>query len=413
MLRSRSLLLGNPLVYRANAYLKAAATRRALARLSDQYTASARDNGRAADERTVIRWVRERLKDRDVRRPGGARLRIFWVGSNFPQDDSGFLQALRTFGEVQTFQNAEGGYGLLFHGKTGQVKTYDARLVERNDQELLKQVGRAVETGGCDLLMGQMWANYLSAAALRRVQQMGIPTVNVAMDDRLSIHWESRKGVRLGSVGLASGLDLVLTTSPECCLWYAVEDCPALFWPLASDPGRFAPAPEDAKRYDVTFVGNRYGLRGEIVDALIAAGVSVEAFGAGWSNGPVDANQASEIFALSRIILGVGTIGHNTDLYTLKLRDFDATMAGALYVTHRNPDLLRLFEENREIVCYQSIQECVARVRHYLNRPEERIPIAAAGAARARREHTWRQRLEYVLDVLGIARPPRAQDGGS
>jgi hypothetical protein len=399
------MLLRAPLVYRTNAYWKAGATRRALARLARHYAAEARTRGAETDEANVIAAVRARLRDRGARVPAERPPAIFWVGANFPQDDSGFLQALARVGPVRTFTNADGCYGLQFTGRGGRVRLYDPEVIRRNDAALLRQIESAVRDGAADLLIGQMWANYLSAGALARVRQVGIPVVNIAMDDRLPIHWERRRGVRLGSIGLKDAVDLVLTTAPECCAWYAAEDCPALFWPLASDPDRFKPAPESAKRFDVTFVGNRYGLRGTIVDALAAAGIAVETFGAGWPNGPVDASQAAEIFGSSRIILGVGTIGHNTDLFTLKLRDFDAPMAGALYVTHRNPDLLRLYEEDREIVCYRSIDECIAKIRHYLTHAEARIAVAAAGARRARAEHTWDRRFAYLMQVLGAAWP--------
>jgi spore maturation protein CgeB len=128
----------------------------------------------------------------------------------------------------------------------------------------------------------------------------------------------------------------------------------------------------------------------------------VEAFGRGLPNGPATAEQSAEIFGRSRIILGVGNIAYNDDIFTLKLRDFDATMAGALYITHRNPDLLRLFEEGREIECYLTIDECIQKVRHYLAHREQRIRIAAAGAARARREHTWERRIATAFAAIGL-----------
>jgi spore maturation protein CgeB len=274
--------------------------------------------------------------------------------------------------------------------------------VQLNDACLLEQIQEFSRGGGVSVLMGQMWANFISAEALQRVQAMGIITVNVSMDDRLPEHWETFRGVRLGSVGLGAGLDLVLTSSPEVCPYYWLEDIPAIFWPMASDPERFKPYPEHEKRYNVSFIGNKYGIRGRIISALQKAGIEVTAFGSGWPNGPADADQSAEIFGRSRIILGIGTVAYNEDIFTLKLRDFDAPMSGALYLTHRNPDLLPLYDEGREIECYASVDECIEKIRYYLQHPEARMKIGLAAAARARREHTWEKRLRTAFQAVGL-----------
>jgi spore maturation protein CgeB len=226
------------------------------------------------------------------------------------------------------------------------------------------------------------------------------------MDDRLPEHWATVDSVRGGSVGLGPGLDMVLTSSPETPEWFLAEDIPALYVPMASDPERFRPFEEDQKRYDVSFIGSKYGLREQIVTAVMAAGIHVDAFGPGWPNGAVNADQSAEIFGRSRIVLGMGTVAHNDDLFTIKLRDFDAPMSGALYVTHRNPDLLQLYREHEEIACYLSIEECVHKLRYYLAHPDDRRRVAAAGMARARREHTWEGRLSRVFSMMGLLEAP-------
>lgn len=404
-----------PLVYVANAKVKAWQTVRDSARVENRYQALARAQGVTYSEQGAIEQLRNRLQQRGLAiepKPKG-QLRILWVGADWNQDNSGFLAALQKFGSVNNFHKADGEYGIGYAHRPGGRERYDPRIVAANDASLLNQVQKARSEAGLDVLMGQMWAHRISVDALNKVQQMGVVTVNVAMDDRLPSQWGSHDGIRLGSIGLCHGLDLVLTSSPECCLRYAVEGCPALFWPMASDPERFKPYPEEQKQYDVSFIGNKYGLRGKVVDALQRAGVRVEAFGRGWPNGTATAEQSAEIFGKSRIILGVGNIAYNEDIFTLKLRDFDATMAGALYITHRNPDLLQLYEEGKEIECYLSIDECVEKVRYYLARPQQRMAIAMAGAARVRREHSWEHRLNKALAAVGfLAAMPSAATGG-
>ncbi len=402
--RLKASLKRLPVVYQANARLKAERTARALVRLDRRYERLARDCQIDYCAAEAVRQLRLRLSHRGVAvdpAPKG-RLRILWVGGNWDQDNSGFLAGLREFGEVTTFRNARDEYGLGYSEFVRPRRLYDPVPVKLNDACLIEQVQALQRRGGLDVLMGQMWAHLISVETLKRIQAMGVVTVNVSMDDRLPEHWGSYRGIRMGAVGLCDGTDLVLTSSPECCLRFAVEGCPSLFWPMASDPERFKPSGEDTKQYDVSFIGNKYGLRGEIVEGLQRAGIHVDAFGGGWPNGPATADQAGEIFGRSRIILGVGNIGYSKDIFTLKLRDFDATMAGALYVTHRNPDLLKLFEEGKQIECYLTLDECVRKVRYYLDHPEQRMAIAAAAATRARREHTWEHRLSTVFRAIGF-----------
>jgi hypothetical protein len=327
--------------------------------------------------------------------PPDSGLRILWVGANWHQDSSGFLAGLAKFGEVVQFHNAAGTYGLR--------QRWDGEDVARNDRALREQFRAMRDTGPVHLVLGQMWAQLVSSDALQEIRTQGAMTANISMDDRLPEHWSTASGVRSGSVGLGPGLDMVLTSSPETPEWFLAEGVPAIYMPMASDPERFRPFPEDQKRYDVSFVGSKYGLREKLVNALVAGGIHVDPFGPGWPNGAVDATQSAEIFGRSRIILGMGTVAHSEDLFTIKLRDFDAPMCGAMYVTHRNPDLLQLYRESEEIACYRTADECVHKVRYYLSHPEHRRRVAAAGMARARADHTWQARLSHVFGLMGLS----------
>jgi spore maturation protein CgeB len=225
------------------------------------------------------------------------------------------------------------------------------------------------------------------------------------MDDRLPENWSSHGDVRLGSVGLAPSLDMVLTTSAETCQWYGVEGCPVLFWPLASDPGVFSPTEDAIRDIDVLFIGNKYGVRGQIVQYLQNHGVKISCYGAGWPNGSVNSERIAELSKRAQIILGVGTVGHCQDVFTLKLRDFDAPMSGAMYLTHRNPDLCQIYKEGAEIECYLEPKEALKKIQFYLEHPVELRRVAKAGHIKALTQHRWDQRLATTFEILGLLRP--------
>ncbi len=191
-----------------------------------------------------------------------------------------------------------------------------------------------------------MWANFLSVDALKQIQNMGVVTLNVSMDDRLPELWETYGNTLLGSVGLADGLDLVLTSCPDCCVRYHIHGCPAIFWPMARNPELFKPALK--KDIDVCFVGNNYGNRGDMIRKLLANGIQVDAEGAGWPNGYIGPDKIADVFGRSKIILGIGTIAYNREIFTFKVRDFDATMAGALYDSSKSRSAQNIHRGKRD-----------------------------------------------------------------
>lgn len=326
-------------------------------------------------------------------------LNIFWVGAHEAQDKSGFLQALRKFGCVECFKNSNSEYGPLY--KAQGLKWLDVRKI--NDHTLLEQVKKSHKNKKINLLFGQMWSHVFSKEALLKIRELSIPVVNIAMDDKLPELWGYKDNQRLGSVGLGNGVDMTLTTTIQACQWYSIENMPSLFWPLASDFKLFGKSSNITRDIDILFIGNRYGIRGKIIDYLFQNGVNVTCYGNGWPNGPVNADQNVALSKKAKIILGVGTIGYCSDVYTLKLRDFDALMTGALYITHRNPDLLQLFCEGYHLECYENENELLEKIKYYLNQPYKRAIIGKQGKKKAKKYHTWETRIQqtfYELDFI-------------
>jgi len=402
---AKARLRAIPFIAAVNSYLKARQLRAGLKRLAMHYKNQVEKRSFRYQEQVAIDEFRRRQlnlnPDHQPKKPGD--LRIFWVGANRDQDESGFLQALRHIGTVSEFHNWKGSYGQWYWDSLGRVRVYDPAITALNDHSLKSQIEAALEDGAVDLIMGQMWANYISKEALAWVRGRGIPIINISMDDRLPDNWSyAQNGVRLGAIGLAPVTDMVLTTSPETCTWYGVEGCPAIFWPLASDPDVFCPTGDSVRNIDVLFIGNKYGIREGIISELSKHGINVECFGAGWSNGPATSEHSAELFKRARIILGVGTVGHCEDVFTMKLRDFDAPMSGALYLTHRNADLIEIFQEGVEIECYATPEEAARKIHHYLTHPLDLLRIAKAGHTKVLSQHTWVCRLEEAFSRLGL-----------
>lgn len=345
-------------------------------------------------ESDLRRMLRERMGHSGVRPLSrGKPLHVFCVGTYYDHEAAGFLQCLARLGKVTVYRNADGVYGL--NGPAG-LPAGAAR--ESHNRCLVEQVRAAHAGHRVDFLIGTMVAQSIGVEALSAVRSAGIPVTNIAMDDRLPVHWRTANGLRLGAIGLAGGVDLTLQTTREYVARYLADRHPAVLWPFGSDPKLFKPA--GPKDLDVVFVGNNYGKRHRLVTAIRKAGVAIECYGNGFANGHLPGERVPALFARAKIVLGTGLVGHSSRIVTLKLRDFDGPMSGALYVTTHNPDLAEHYELGSEIVTYRSIRECVDKVRYYLAHDEERERIAAAGRARAVRDHTWDRRMSSAIDLL-------------
>jgi spore maturation protein CgeB len=330
----------------------------------------------------------------DLARPPG----IFLVGTYYEQESAGFIQALEQAGTVVALKTAAGRYGVK-----PPAGAFDPAAIEENSRQIVEQITAARKTQPIDVLIGTMVAQSVSLAALQHVRSLGIPVLNIAMDDRLTDHWGRRGTTRLGAIGLAPAVDLTLQTTAEYIPRYRLDGHPVVHWPFGSDPDLFRPGA--IKRYDVCFVGNNYGWRARLIAQLARAGIHVECFGSGFPNGHIDAARVAQVFGESKIVLGVGTVAHSRRIVTLKLRDFDGPMSGSVYMTTENPDLRSLFSVGEEIEMYRTAAECIQLVRHYLADDAAREAMGAAGRARALRDHTWRQRIAQAFGLLGWSAP--------
>lgn len=329
-------------------------------------------------------------------------LRILFLGTDPNQDQSGFIQALEKIGYVSVFYRREEDVSKIFSLKGFHAKKNRNKILAKIDNELKTHFDREIQIGGIDLVIGQMQAINTSLNILKYMSAKGVVVINISMDDRLPGLWTKKNGLRLGSIGLAPSLDLVLTTAPETCSWYGIEGCPSLFFPLASCSEIFENKDGENRDIDVLFIGNKYGVREKIITDLEKRGISVQAYGSGWKNGKVDVNKMSLLSKKAKIILGIGTIGHCENTYTLKLRDFDAPMSGALYITHRNPDLNYFFIEGEDIEFYETIDELATKIKFYLEHDLKREKIAKSGQDKVVKYHNWDKRLSEIFIKIGL-----------
>jgi spore maturation protein CgeB len=97
------------------------------------------------------------------------------------------------------------------------------------------------------------------------------------------------------------------------------------------------------------------------------------------------------------------TLNSHIDLATREagnMRLFEATGAGAFLLTDFKKNLHALFEPEREVAVWHSIEDCVAKIDRYSADEAIRADIAKAGQERTLAAHTFRQRVQQILRIV-------------
>jgi len=225
--------------------------------------------------------------------------------------------------------------------------------------------------------------------------------LNFSWDDKLHFRGRMYGDRWTGPAALSSVVDINLTNSPGSIMKYTIEGGLAMFWPEAACPNIHKPYNLPFK-YDVSFVGKRYGYRPKFITNLRKAGINVTCFGNGWGNGSLSNEEMIKVYSRSRINLGFASVGYSKNLMCLKGRDFEIPMSGGLYLTQDNPELSFVYKIGKEVITYRDEIDCVKKIRWLLDNPKEAEKIRKAGRKRALKEHSWERRFENIFSIIGL-----------
>ncbi len=397
---AKGALLGHRALYPVWGAFRRWQLHRDYAARREHYASEARERGLLYSERDVVAAVRARLAGRGYAPPrrsmGEVHTFAFipnvgWHASLIPD--------LRILGPVTVFDYAAQGY------TPEEFRRREHRAAQRR-REMNNQVLPALRAAHGRRPVDWVFV-YASGLEIRAetiraiVDDLGIPVVNMCLDDKQSWAGPRLDGQRFGQVDIAAVFDLSWTSASVACEWYLAEGARPLYMPPGFDAATHHPMPVDPD-IPVSFIGSAYGYRRAVVRHLEAHGIPIRAFGEGWPGaGWVD--DAVAMVNRSRINLGMGGIGYSETLTNVKARDFEIPgTGGGVYVTSFNPDLARHFVIGEEILCYRNRDEMLEVIRHCLSRPDAAHAMAQRARERCLREHRWLHRYERVCRVLGI-----------
>ncbi|MDQ5988569.1 MAG: hypothetical protein CSYNP_04329 [Syntrophus sp. SKADARSKE-3] len=162
--------------------------------------------------------------------------------------------------------------------------------------------------------------------------------------------------------------------------------------PVACDPdvhiGR-----NTEKLYDISFIGALTGgTRGELVEKLRSK------FNLHYERCFVE--RMTEVYSQSKIVFNYGNANG------INMKVFEAMASGSMLLTNYIPEVLDLFEDRKHLVFYRNETELFELVDYYLKAEEEREEIAAAGRKEVIGKHTYRHRVDFIVQTIRNAAAP-------
>ncbi|MEX5215243.1 MAG: glycosyltransferase [Nitrospiraceae bacterium] len=206
--------------------------------------------------------------------------------------------------------------------------------------------------------------------------------------------------------------DLVVSSFPPTVEFFRRKGIPAVLHRLAFDPTALLQERSPEIVYPVTFVGSLSAVHQSRIDwleRLCETVPELQVWGPGVERIPAQSPLrrchrgvvwGRDMYRILR--RSIITLNHHGDVppFANNCRLFEATGMGAMLITDWKANLQDLFEVGKEVVAYRSTEECVERIRYYLEHDGQRAVIAEAGKARTLRDHTYRKRMQEFVEIV-------------
>jgi spore maturation protein CgeB len=231
------------------------------------------------------------------------------------------------------------------------------------------------------------------------------------------VYWGYDDPYRYPSVVESLGVFAVVASfSKSDARRLAADGFPSVYLPLGFDSDTFGLStgrlPEHVTP-DVSFVGARYPEREEALASLLDS-CTVGIWGGDWRprpwraryyqprppllkscKGPADLKAADRIYRSCKVNLNI-----HGDWDGLSMRVFEIPGAGGFQLCDTQSGIEEMFDADREIVLFGSIEELKEKAIFYLRHDAARARIAAAGHERAHAEHALIHRMRALLDCV-------------
>jgi len=196
------------------------------------------------------------------------------------------------------------------------------------------------------------------------------------------------------------------------------------YLPLAADPDFHKPVeltPEEKAEYSSTFsfVGAGYYNRAQFFLQLLNEDFKI--WGSDWNplsplgrvlqrkGERISPEDCVKIFNAATININLHSSSYHNGINPngdfVNPRTFEIAACGGFQAVDPRSELGELFEVGREIITFSNVGELRRKKDYYMEHPDEREEIAKAGRQRALAEHTYRHRMQEMLEVVVAGEP--------
>jgi spore maturation protein CgeB len=190
----------------------------------------------------------------------------------------------------------------------------------------------------------------------------------------------------------------------------AMLDLPVYYLPEACNPRWHRPVTPAGTEPYLVIAGSMYPSRVRLLERLIAKGVPVRLYGAGFPRwiGETAARAAhtgrvvtrEEKARVFRSAAGVLNTMHLGEVDGVNARLFEAAGCGAAVLTEFRPTVPELFAVGKEVLAFHDFDDLVEQATRLLSERNLTVRLGDAAVQRAHRDHTYDLRVAAILEKL-------------
>jgi len=279
------------------------------------------------------------------------------------------------------------------------LKEIASKVIRYNYLDRIKKIGKRkmnneiielAKTEKPDYVFFITYQDQITLKTLKKLRHNGSKIIGWFSDD----HWRFDNYSKY----ISKDFFCSITTDPGSYQKYKSNNINVIKSQWASNPKYYHPT-ENKKKHEVSFVGQNYGIRKEIMEHLLEKKIPLEIFGKGW-NKYVPFNELISIFHNSKININISASSKNKNLKQIKGRVFEVPMCGGFLLTDYTEGLEDYFEIGKEIICFSDKDDLVKKIKYYLKNEEERKIIAQNGHQAALNRNSWKNRFENIFKEI-------------
>lgn len=318
---------------------------------------------------------------------------------------------------------------------------------------LLRNFDQEHTKSGFDLFLSYFQDQHIFPAVIEQIKKWGVPTANFSCNNTHQFYLTQE---------LAPHYDFNLHSEKSAGEKFRRIGANPIWFQMAANP-KYYHRMKCQTKYQVSFVGANYALRGDYVYHLLENDISVHCFGPNWLinkphpglkkiykeykritglcrsllifnherrfamsaeianydfqcylrtkyqqnlHYPVSDDDMVKLYSQSNINLGFLEVyandnaGHTCTQQHLHLREFEVPMSGGLYFTNYSEELAEHYLPDKEVVVFRNKYELLDKINYYLSRPKEAEMVRQAGNARALMCHTYQKRFQDLFKKI-------------